>query len=331
MSEAQLPPLPDQAFAGAAQGDGQAHGISYFDRPLLKKPHWGWEVISYLFLGGIMGGSGVLAALAQRSEDKPLERTSRYLSMALALACPAVLVSHLGRPERFLNMMRVVKFKSPMSMGVWGLVGYSAFAGLNAAAQLSRDDILPRWLERFEPKPITVVMQAMFGAFTAGYTGVLLGATAIPLWAKGKIHIPIVSVCSAISGACALNSIALCADRNGGPAQVKLERLEACAAVLELATLVHFRVHAGETGKPMFEGARGERLRNLTIGAGILAPLALNAFSLMTRNHRKRPPLLRTLVAGGLVLAGGYILRETLIEAGKASADDPSQAFVQSP
>lgn len=301
----------------------------YFDQPLLKQPHWGWEVVSYLFLGGIMGGSGVLTALAQRSEDKPLERTSRYLSMTLALACPAVLISHLGRPERFLNMLRVVKFKSPMSMGVWGLVGYTGFAGLNAAAQLSRDNIIPRWIEHLEPKPVTVVMQAMFGAFTAGYTGVLLSATANPLWAKGKMHIPAISVSSAIAGACALNAIALCADRAGGAAQVKLERLEACAGVLELTAILHFRGHAGEVGKPMFEGARGERLRRWTVGAGILAPLALNAVSVLTRNHRKRPSLLRTLVSGGLVLAGGYILRETLIEAGKASAGDPSQAFDQ--
>lgn len=303
--------------------------VTYFERPLLKKPHWEWEVVSYLFLGGIMGGSGVLAALAQRSEDEPLERTSRYLSMGLALAAPAVLVSHLGRPERFLNMLRVVKFKSPMSMGVWGLVGYSAFASLNAAAQLSRDRILPHWVEWFEPKPVTVVMQALFGAFTAGYTGVLLSATAIPLWGIGKYHIPAMSVCSAIAGACALNAIALCADRNGGPAQVKLERLEACAAALELAILLHFRTHAGKTGAPMFEGERGDRLRRWTIGAGIIAPLALNAASLVTRTHRKRPSLARTLVAGALALAGGYVLRETLIEAGKASADDPVQATRQ--
>lgn len=329
MSEAHLPPLPDRAFAGASEGNGKAPGLSYFDRPLLKKPNWDWEVVTYLFLGGVMGGSGVIAALAQRSEDGPLERTSRYLSMALALACPAVLVSHLGRPERFLNMLRIVKFKSPMSMGVWGLVGYSGFAALNAAAQLSRDRIIPPWIERLEPKPMTVALQALFGAFIAGYTGVLLSATAIPLWAKGKQHIPAISVCSAMSGACAINSIALCAGPGGGAAQVKLERLEACASMLELGLLLHFRTHAGDTGKPMFEGARGERLRTWTIGAGILAPLAINAVSLMTRSHRKRPSLLRTLITGGLVLAGGYILRETLIEAGKASADDPEQAFYQ--
>lgn len=305
--------------------------MTYFDRPLLKKPDWEWKVVTYLFLGGVMGGSGVLAALANRAGEPALERTSRYLSVGLSLACPAVLISHLGRPERFLNMMRIVKFKSPMSMGVWGLVAYGTFAGLNAAAQLSRDRILPAWVQRLEPRGVTVAMQAFFGAFTAGYTGVLLSATAIPLWGKGKYHIPAMSVCSAVAGACAINAIALCADRSeeSASARIRLERLEACASLIELGLLAHFRSYAQETGKPMFEGARGERLRTWTIGAGILAPLALNAISLLSRTHKKRPSTFRTLLAGGLVLAGGYILRETLIEAGKASADDPSQAFVQ--
>jgi len=298
-------------------------------QPLLKKPHWGWEVVSYLFLGGVMGGSGVLAALAQRAHDAPLERTSRYVSMGLALACPPLLISHLGRPERFLNMLRVMKWKSPMSMGAWALVGYSSVAAIGAAAQLSRDRVLPAWIERLEPRPIPAILQGCSGMFIAGYTGVLLSATAIPLWAKGKYHIPVLSVCSAIAGACAVNSIALCADKCGGPSQRKLERLETCAAIVELAALLHFRSYAAQTAKPMYEGARGRRLRMWTIGAGILGPLALNAASLASRKHDTRPSVLRALLSGGLALLGGYILRETLIEAGKASAGDASEAFVQ--
>lgn len=302
---------------------------TYFGRPLLKKPHWEWNVITYLFLGGVMGGSGVLAALAARSQEKPLERTSRYLSIGLAIACPALLISHLGRPERFLHMMRIAKLKSPMSLGVWGLIGYSGFATLNAASQLSRDRIIPAWIERLEPQPVTGAIQALFGGFMMAYTGVLLSATAIPIWGKGKYHIPAMSVASAISGACALNAIALCADGHGGSAQHKLEKLEACSSLIELAVLLHFRTYAGPTGKPMFEGARGERLRTWTMGAGIVAPLLLNLPSMLSRKNGKRPSLVRTLAAGALTLAGGYILRETLIEAGKASAEDPTQAFVQ--
>ena len=287
--------------------------LTYFERPLLKKPHWEWNVVTYLFLGGIMGGSGVLSALSQRSEDAPASRSSRYLSLTLAAACPALLISHLGRPERFLNMLRIVKFKSVMSMGVWGLVGFSGVAGINA-------------LRPFRP---LLGLQGLLGAFIAGYTGVLLSSTAIPLWGKGKYHIPAMSVCSAISSACAANMIFVCTDANAGAVVRKLERLEACAALGELATLLHFRAYAGSTGKPMFEGPRGERLCKWTLIGGIAAPLMLNAPSLFSRKDRERPSLLRTLAAAALTLAGGYILRETLIEAGKESADDPSQAFVQ--
>ncbi|HET7813239.1 MAG TPA: NrfD/PsrC family molybdoenzyme membrane anchor subunit, partial [Candidatus Baltobacteraceae bacterium] len=170
---------------------------AYYDRPLLKRPHWEWNVVTYLFLGGVMGGSGMLTAIAQRSGDEPLARSSRYLSFALAAACPPILISHLGRPERFLHMLRVVKFKSPMSMGVWGLVGFSGVAALTAGAQLSRDGKVPEWLRRLESKPIAAMAQAFLGAFIAGYTGVLLAATAIPVWAKGKAHIPAMCVCSA--------------------------------------------------------------------------------------------------------------------------------------
>jgi formate-dependent nitrite reductase membrane component NrfD len=293
--------------------------ITYYDRPLLKKPHWDWNVITYLFLGGVMGGSGLVASLAQRSEDKALERTSRYLSVPLAMACPALLISHLGRPERFLNMMRIVKFRSAMSLGVWGLIGYSGFATLNAAAMLARRNV----------NPLSSAMQALFGGFIMTYTGVLLSGTAIPIWGKGKYHIPAMSVASAISGACALNSIALSLNGGAGAAQHKLEKLEACSALLELAVLAHFRSYAGSTGKPMFEGSRGDRFRTWTIGAGIVAPLLLNLPSILSRNNGKKPSLLRTLAAGALTLAGGYILRETLIEAGKESADDPKEAFVQ--
>lgn len=302
--------------------------MTYFERPLLKKPHWEWNVVSYLFLGGVMGGTGVLAALAQRSQDRPLERTSRYLSIVLAGACPALLISHLGRPERFTHMLRIVKYKSVMSMGVWGLVGYSGFAGLNAAAQLSRDGILPQWVARLEPGPLTTALQALFGAFTAGYTGVLLSATAIPLWGKGKYHIPAMSVCSAIAGACAANAALLCADAHGGPAQHKLEKLKVLAALGEAALLAHFRHYAGETGKPMFEGSRGARLRTWTLGLGIAAPLLLNFGSLIS-SAGKKPSTVRTLLSSALTLAGGYVLRETLIEAGKASAGDPRTASVQ--
>lgn len=281
-------------------------------KPLLKKPHWGWNVVAYLTLGGLAGANGILAELARRSGDRALERRTRYIALAAVTLCPPVLISHLGRPERFLNMMRVVKLKSPMSLGVWGLVGYSALSGIN---------VLP-----FAPRALTSPLQALFGAFIAGYTGVLLGATAVPLWAKGKAHIPAISVCASTAGACAIAAALTPRDEQGSVA--KLARLELAAGAAEAVLLLHFERCAGETGAPLFKGRNGETIRTLTLGLGLVLPMLLNAPAVFGRSREHRRNAL-TVIAAGLTVAGGYIFRRTLVEAGKASADDPAQAFVQ--
>lgn len=321
MSATQLPPQPGDADRGAARGGDELSHATYYERPLLKKPHWEGEVVLYLFLGGIMGGSGMLAMIA---DDRPereadLARSARYVSLVLAATCPLVLITHLGRPERFLNMLRIVKFKSVMSMGVWGLVAFGGVSTLAVGGQLARDGVLPRRFAGFANRP-TSVLQGLIGGFIAGYTGVLLSATAIPLWALGKRHIPAFSVCSGLAGACALNA-AIVALAGSERTVRRLERLERIASAAELVLLEAFRRHAGERGEPMFGGTRGAKLRTYAQLAGIVAPALLGALPFGGRA--------KTLLTSVLTLAGGYVLRETLIEGGKASADDPRAASRQ--
>lgn len=296
--------------------------VSYYERPLLKKPHWGWNVVTYLMLGGIMGGSSSLVVMATEDEEgESLARNGRYLALALALACPAFLVSHLGRPERFLHMLRIVKVRSPMSLGAWGLFIYGNLAGVAAVGQAAHDGVIPRWIRFLAPRRLFDPLLAILGSFIAGYTGVLISATAIPLWAKGKSHIPPIFVCSGVAGACATHAALLALDGKDGHVSRKLERLELVASLAELGLLLSFERHAGELGRPMFAGKRGRRLRNGALLAGIAAPSLLNLLPF----H----PKWKTLLATGLTLAGTYILRESFIEAGKASADDPQHAFRQ--
>jgi formate-dependent nitrite reductase membrane component NrfD len=289
---------------------------------LLKRPHWEWEVVTYLFLGGIMGGSGMLVLLAEERPEREadLARTARYVAFGLSVAAPAVLIKHLGRPERFLNMLRIVKFKSVMSMGVWGLVAFSGAATLAAAGQLSRDGALPGWIGKCEPRGLTKVLLGVMGAFMAGYTGVLISATAIPLWGAGKRFIPALSVCSGFAGACAFNAAVL-AVSGTDRTRHKLERLELIASTAEFVLLETFRRTSGRTGDPMFAGERGTKLRAWTQVAGILAPALLGRLPFGGRA--------KTLLSSALMLAGSYVLRETFIEAGKASADDPRAASRQ--
>jgi formate-dependent nitrite reductase membrane component NrfD len=262
----------------------------------------------------------VLIADDRPEADADLARCARYASFVLSAACPLVLIAHLGRPERFLNMLRIVKFKSVMSLGVWGLVSFSSVAGAAAAGQLARDGVLPGWIAALAPRSITNLLAGLIGAFMAGYTGVLLSATAIPLWGVGKRFIPALSVCSGVAGACALNGAILTltgSDRT----RHKVERLELIASTAEFVLLEAFRRSAGPLADPMFTGARGRKLRRFTQVAGILAPAVLGRLPFGGRT--------KALFAGALTLAGGYVLRETFIEAGKASADDPRAASRQ--
>jgi formate-dependent nitrite reductase membrane component NrfD len=315
---------PDNATFGVSDGAVlPPHAeATYYDQPLLKKPHWGWSVIAYLSAGGTAGGCGMLAAVAgETSENAPLARNAIYLALGLAAISPALLISHLGRPERFLHMLRVVKFKSPMSMGVWGLVMFSNGAAAAAADQAASDGYLPRWLCTILPRGLTRPLLGVIGSFISGYTGVLISATAIPLWAKGKRHIPAISVCSGVAGACALNASVLALTNGSESTLRKLGRLELVAALAEAALLGDFKRHAGTLGAPMFEGARGAKLRNVTLICGMALPALLNVLPFQSR--------WKTLAASALTLAGGFVLRETLIEAGKTSADDPRAASRQ--
>ena len=326
MSHAVRIPHPDDARFGASRGDDLGPATS--DKPLLKQPHWGATVTTYLFLGGIMGGLGILQALCNPRDEsmRKLRRSTRIASFVLASVNPLILISHLGRPERFLHMMRIAKLKSPMSVGVWGLVLYSGVAGANVIREFSESGFLPRWMKYTIPQPLTQV-QAFLGAFIAGYTGVLLSATAIPLWGAGKRHVPAASLASGVAGACALASLISLIEGNHAISK-KTERLEILASALEFVILKDFERISGVYGQPMFQGARGKRLQDMTFVAGIAAPTALNLLGQVIRLPQPVDSL-RILLSSTLTLIGGYILRQTLIESGKASASIRQTAIVQ--
>ncbi len=271
----------------------------YYGRPVLKAPQWGTSVVAYLFLGGVTGGLGIIAALADPKDEsgRKLRKTARYTALAVAAANPAILISHLGRPERFLHMLRTFKPGSPMSLGVWGLLAYSATA---AATTVLEDGRL-------------TVLQALLGAYLTGYTGVLLSATAVPLWSAGKVHVPAASVCSSVASACALASAISCLTGNS-EALRKLERFELVATAGEVAVLVHFSL----TGGP----------RVGRFASRVAAPLALALVGNLVHVPKKHERL-RTLLTSALTMTAGYLFRKALIAEGIASTKDPGAGFRQ--
>src|SRR3954451_24727670 len=151
---------------------------SYYDRPILKEPVWQPEIPFYFFTGGVAGGCSVLHGIARLTGQERLAKTALYVGAVADVVSPGLLVSDLGRPERFLNMLRVFKVTSPMSVGSWVLVVSSGASSTAAALELLGR--LPRL------KVLAELASFVTGPPLATYTGALLANSAIPVWSEAR-------------------------------------------------------------------------------------------------------------------------------------------------
>ena len=310
--------------------DHELQEPSYYDYPVLKAPVWRWEIIWYFFFGGLAAGCYVIASIAAlfgSREDRAVARTGYYLSLLAILPCPLLLTKDLGRPERFLHMLRIFKVKSPMSMGTWGLVSFSLFSGVTAVIQAARDGILGRWwgarLLAALPQRLIALPGTVLGVFLGGYTGVLLTATSVPLWSRSKV-LGAVFISSAFSTSSALISLVLRFTRTPAHTLHKLERLEWVALLVEMMDLVTFLRGSGRAARPLVGTAPAEHGRTFwrfVFGGGLALPWLLQTLSLFGGRPGKRRNG-RGIVISLLVLMGGYFLRRTMIEAGRSSSTD---------
>lgn len=297
---------------------------SYYGLPVIKAPHWKWLVISYFFLGGLAGGSATIATIADLfSRDRGLVRAARYLALAAVLPCPPLLVLDLGRPERAFNMFRVVKLKSPMSLGSWALLFLGVFSTLSAGLQFL-SDVFGRQVLAGTHRAIGI-FTLPFSIFIAGYTGVLLAVTNVPLWARNYLLIGPTFVASAFSTSLAALSLVLgVGEGEREETGRQLARAETVCLATEAATLAVGLVHLGKLGKPLTTGRWGRIFWPVMVGSGLLAPLGLQLSGPVQGRPGSRP---RRTVTAMLVLIGGFALRTVMIFAGRESARRPEDYF----
>ncbi|RKI36087.1 formate dehydrogenase, partial [Corallococcus sp. AB049A] len=121
---------PEQARQGidvlstvpSRSGPDSAGAPSYYGLPVLKEPLWIWTVPAYFYVGGAAGAASVLGVALEAFGGRKLERLAeRCHAVAVAgdIVSAGLLIHDLGRPSRFLNMLRVFRPTSPMSMGSW--------------------------------------------------------------------------------------------------------------------------------------------------------------------------------------------------------------------
>jgi len=307
----------------------QEEFATYYNRPVLKKPHWIWQIWLYFWLGGIGGGCAVISMLAKLFGDKkrvkPIVRAAHYISLATGMAAPLLLVMDLGRPERFLHMLRVLKLRSPLSVGTYIMSGNALFASLVFARQLVEDGLIPAKsllgkAATLVPGGLVTGLQGAAGFGMGTYTGVLISSTAIPLWSEATEILPPLFLSSGLSNAsAALQLVLLASGLDEDTADYKaLESIETAALLTELALLGFGRWNMGALlTKPLTEGRVGKLFLGGAVGGGLVLPLLL-----------QRVGHTRWLRAIGAVatLLGGLTMRYCIVEGGKLSADDP-QAY----
>ena len=274
---------------------------SYYGKPIVKEPVWKAEIPWYLFTGGVAGGASVLHGLARIAGNHRLARSCLYIGAVADAVSPVLLISDLGRPERFLNMLRVFKVTSPMSVGSWILVASSGAS--NTAAALEALGIL---------RPVKWLAEAasfVTGPPLATYTGALLANTAIPVWSEARDELPWVFGASAAASAGAAATVFTPADA-AGPAR----RAAIAGVAVELGLVQAMERKLGFVGEVYKQGAAGRygRVSKLctAAGAGLLA----------LRGKRSRAA---AVTGGALVLAGELALRWSVFKAGFQSARDP--------
>jgi formate-dependent nitrite reductase membrane component NrfD len=274
---------------------------SYYGRPILKEPVWKPEIPLYLFTGGIAGASSVLSLTARAARNERLAKTAMWIGLAGDVVSPVLLVADLGRPERFLNMLRVFKVTSPMSVGSWILAGSGAATSAEVACEAL--GIFPRL------KLVPATVSALLGAPLATYTATLLSDTAVPVWHEARRELPFVFGSSAAASAGAAAAM-LVPPRDAGPAR----RLAVTGVLAENAAMSVMERRLGFVGEPYHREAAGTL--NVVAKASTLA----GAWLLGRRGRRSRG----AAVAGvALVLAGEVALRWSVFKAGFQSARDP--------
>jgi hypothetical protein len=278
---------------------------SYYGRPILKVTRWKEPHLpAYLFLGELSGALAMVSAVAHVTGRRSLARTARLGAAAGAYAGGAVLTLELGRPERFLHMLRVAKPTSPMSIGTWILSAHSGLVSAAAASEVTgRLGALGS---------IAGAAAAVTGPVLAAYPAVLLANTAVPAWHAAYRELPLLFAGGAMTaaGAAGLAVSAVSRDRSDFDAAYRLAMI---GSAVESLGGYGLETMPGLSGEPYRTGPGGRMLtaaRYMTLSGGVTA--------LAARRSRTA-----AAVSAALLTGGGLCAKFGVLRAGKASAADP--------
>jgi hypothetical protein len=274
--------------------------------PVMKPPVWTWEIPLYFWFGGMAAGASFVAFACDLAGDEQSGKIARKVALAALIPSPPLLISDLGRPERFYKMLRVFKPRSPMSMGVWAL---TAFANL-AAASVAADE-----LGRRRTASALGAANALVGGYFGSYTGVLLATTAVPIWARSRLFLgPIFVATATVTGAAAVRLVlAATGLPRDHPTRDALARIEAGAMAGELALSYINEKRLDRLALSIEQGVPGRLFQ---------AAKGLAAAGIATRLARRRAPEWVQHAASVGYLASALAFRVAWVWGGRDSARD---------
>lgn len=274
--------------------------------PMLNAPVWTWEIPLYFWFGGVATGSWFVSVACDLAGDHRSAAIARKVALGTVAPAPLLLIADLGRPGRFLNMLRIFKPRSPMNLGAWALVGFSGLAATAVGA-----DLLGR------PRTARAIGGAnvVIGGYLGSYTGVLLATTAVPLWARSRLFLGPIFVCTAAATGAAATRLTLVARGLpvGHPTRDALGTIEtgAMTAELLLSSLNEHRL--GRAGLDLHHGTPGRLFAAAKWGARAGLALRLVRGPLGPGAHH---------VASVCYLGAGLAFRYAWVGAGQLSARD---------
>ncbi len=275
-------------------------GETYYGRPAIKASPYGWKVALYTFLGGLAGAAQAIVSIADLINEnryRELIKRGRVIAAANGVVIgPALLIIDLHTPQRWYNMLRIFRRTSPMSIGSYVLTAFGAFSALSLIPKVER---------------VTQVPAAIAGAGMASYTPALLASTATPLWSSAPRALGAEFACGAFaSGAAAL----LLASN-----EKSIEGV-ACAATLAYgaAAYVASRQHEKKKVNGPLKRGRWALVHKAGVALSVGLPLACFALNAMLGRSERR-----SAAGAAGILAGIFLSRWALLEAGNESARNP--------
>ena len=290
---------------------------------------WGMPIIIYLFLGGLAGGAYLIAALADLCD---LEEKKTIAKIGFSVALPAIiiggvcLIGDLGRPDRFLNVLKIYKFTSPMSVGVWGVITFSAFSVISFLMIHGMDEKstgiwkLGYYISLVVPRKAVNAVGLSAAVFLAAYTGVLLTETSRPFWSDTPF-LGALFLASGVSTAIAFIYFFydLKKSDGNGDAEVgkyKLKLVDNMAIFAELVIILFMLIELANQHRLALMSKVSGLFWIGVVLIGLVIPLLLNFYSMI--NHRiKGKKLSKSIVTPILIIVGGFLLRYVVVIAGQ--------------